>query len=321
MTATTKPPDGPSATPRRRVRFSSLEALGFTDVTSSWSDTPLVSGPSQRGQHLAPAPEPGTVADWQPQDFGPRLGGSNVRWSVVVAIILLLGGIGGLGYWMYQRPAEIERAAAAEAHAQARALDSALLVLFEFNNELLVEDTESSTEGLDTVERVARALFDTSGRLAQVDLRSLTSQAAVSSLDGIRLARETDAYRSAVISLLDAPQLETDRDLVELDEAARMFGNWQLGFDETRTALPDDVLPQVTEQLDILSAELTSFLRRYLDALLVDDPPAAQNVLTALGSRLDAIEEDLVDSMEDVQARVELRLEETRIALDRILAG
>lgn len=319
MTATIKPPDDSSATPHRRVRFSSLEALGFTDVASSWSDTPLPQTPNQPGRHLAPAPEPETVADWQPRDIGARLEGSNVRWSVVAAVLLLMVGVAGLGYWMYQRPAAIERAAAAEALIQAQTLRSELPMLSDFNNELLVVDSAASPERLDLLEEAARALFDTSGRLNQIDLRSRASRAAGSSLDGIRLARQTHAYRSAVTPLLDAPQLETDRDLIELDEAARLFGNWQREFDKMRTALPEDVLPRVTEQLDVLSAELSSFLRRYVDALRADDVSAAHNVLTALGSRLDVTEGVLVDSIEDIQARIDIRLDETRTALDRIL--
>jgi hypothetical protein len=319
MTATTKPPNGTS-TQRRRVRFSSLEALGFTDVSSSWSDAPHSPTSDQRGRHLAPA-QPETIADWQPQDFGQRLEGSNVRWSAVVVVVLLLGGIAGFGYWMYQRPAAIELAAGAEVHTQARALDSALPFLSEFNNELLTMDTEIGAEGLDPVENAARALFDTSGRLTQADLRSMASQAAGSSLDGIRLARQTHAYRSAVMPLLDTPQFETDRELIELDEAARLFGNWQREFDGMRTALPDDVLPRVTEQIDAISAELASFLRRYVDTLRSGDPSATQNVLTALGSRLDVIEAVLDDSTEDLQARIEIRLDDTRIALDRILSN
>jgi hypothetical protein len=318
MTATIKPPNDNSATQRRRVRFSSLEALGFTDVTSSWSDTPLPAAPDQAGRHLAPTPEE-TLADWQPQDFGPRLGGSNVRWSVVAAVVLLLAGIAGFGLWIYQRPAAIELATGTEVDARARALDAALPVLAEFNDELLATGTEIGAEGLDPVEKAARALFDTSGRLSQMELRSLASQAAGSSLDGIRLARQTHAYRSAVMPLLDTPQLETDRDLIELDEAARLFGDWQREFDGMRTALPDDVLPRVTEQIDATSPELASFLRRYVDALRSGDSSATQDVLTALASRLDVIEAALDDSIEDLQARIEIRLDEVRIALDGIL--
>lgn len=316
MTATIKRPDRRTAAQRRRIRFPSLETLGFTDVASSWSDSPANASESPRGRHLAPPPKAEEVADWRPHDFGRRLEGGNVRWGMVTAIILLLGSLAGLGYWLYQRPVAVELAAEAELTSQAETLVAAIPVLAELNHDLLSAEPTS----LDSVETVARELFDTSGLLTKTELRSAASKAASSALDGVRLIRETRAYSSAVLPMLEVPLLETDRDLIALDEAARSFGDWQLAMDTMRTALPDGVFGDVTQQLDILSGDLSSFLGRYVEALRQDDVAAVNSVLGSLQARLDTIAEALAESARDIEARVQIRIDETATALGQIVS-
>lgn len=318
MTATIKPSGRRSAGPSRRIRFSSLETLGFTDVAHVWTDTPMPEPDSPRGRHVAPPPKAETVADWQPEEFGARLHGSNVRWSVIAALVLVVGAVAVFGYWLYQRPATLQHTAEADLTTQAQALETALPALTEFSQGLLVVESVDSPGGLDAVEGVARALFNTSGSVTEIDLRSAASQAAGSTLDGIRLVQEAHAYRSGVLPMLVTPPLETDPELIALDEAARAFGSWQLAFDDVRTALPDGAFTEVTTQLDVLSGDLTAFLGRYLDALRQDDQGAVESVLAALGSRLAAIESDLIVSIEDIQARVGARVDETLTALQSL---
>ena len=318
MTATIKRPGRRTADERRRVRFSSLETLGFTDVTSSWTDSPANPRDTTRGRHLGTQPKPEQVADWQPHDFGRGLDGSNVRWGMITAIILLVVGLAGLGYWFYQRPVAIQQAAEAELTAQAQTLETAIPLLTELNQGLLSKGLASEPTSLDSVENVARNLFDTSGFLTNTELRSAASKAASSALDGVRLIRETHAYSSAVLPMLETPLLETDRDLIALDEAARSFGDWQLAMDSMRTALPDGVLADITQQLAILSGDLTSFLGRYVDALRQDDVAAVNSVLASLEARLDTIAVALTDSVGDIQGRVQIRIDETATALGQI---
>ncbi|HEX6302036.1 MAG TPA: hypothetical protein VF148_16385 [Acidimicrobiia bacterium] len=320
MTATIKRPGRRKANQRRRIRFSSLETLGFTDVASSWTDSPSNAPQTPRGRHLAKPPKPEEVADWRPHDFGRRLDGSNVRWGMITAIILLLGGLGGLGYWLYQRPVAVQQAAEAELTTQVATLEAAIPLLTELNQSLLSAEPASDTTNLDSVENVARDLFDTSALLTKPELRSAASKAANSALDGVRLIRETHAYSSVVLPMLEMPSLETDRDLIALDEAARSFGDWQLAMDNMRTALPDGVLPDVTQQLDILSGDLTSFLGRYVDALRQDQVAAVNSVLGSLSTRLGTIADALTDSVGDIQARIQIRIDETATALGQIVS-
>lgn len=331
MTATIRPPERGSLT-RKPLRFSSLESLGFSSAASIWSDpgtaTP-VSSPAtaipvlRRGRHEAAPHEPETVADWRPEDFGGRLTGGNVRWGLVAMVIVLLAGAVGFGYWLYQRPALVEEASAAELVARANALDEVLPELEEFNQNLLSLDPATGTSSLFSVESEARALFEASGGLAdtQSEMRRASSEAAGSALDGVRLINEAHSYRSAVLPILTLPDLETDPELIALDEAARAFGDWQLVFDDVRSALPESVMSDVTRRLDMLAGNLDSILTNYVDALREDNPEAAQGVLSDLGGRLGEIHESMDSAIEDVQTRVTTRVEETRHALEAILGG
>lgn len=319
MTATIKPP-GKDRTEHRGIKFSSMEVLGFDDSESTWSDSaPAKNAPEtvRRGRHEA------TVADLRPEDPGDRLTGGNVRWWFISVIILLIGGAAAAGLWLYQRPAAQEAASVATLTAEASELESALPTLEQFNRDLVASDVSTEASGLATLEATARSLFATSADLGnnQTGLRTAASQASGSTLDAIRLATEARSYRAAVLPVLTSPELETDPELIELDEAARQFGAWQLGFDNVRTALPESILSDVTQQLDIVSGDLSTLLGRYVDALREDDPAAVERVMSDLSERLAAVDELLQSELGAIQARVETRIDEARQALDRILAG
>jgi len=303
------------------MRFSSLESLGFSDAASVWSDSPVLEPDSPKGRHVAPPRKPETMADWRPEDFTKELTGGDVRWSLLVILTIVVAGLGGLGYWLYQRPAAEEEASIVTVRAQAEALRSAVPTLEQFNVDMLVAEVTTGTSALFEVETIARTLFTASASLAErdTDLRSASTEAAGSAIDGIRLAGDAYSYRSAVIPLLTTPDLETDPSLIPLDEAARSFGAWQLGFDEVRTALPDAVLPEVTRQIDILSGDLTSIMGRYVDALRNDDASAARDVLSDLEYRLAQVGATLDTSLGDIQRRVAVRIGETQAALGQLL--
>jgi hypothetical protein len=322
MTATINPPENGRSSRRRPIRFMSMESLGFSDATTIWSDRPPPPA-VPRGRHLARPPEPAALADWKPEDVGHRLTGGNFRWGVTIGLLAVTGALAYFGIWLYQRPAAQAEISLAGLTTHATALQSALRTLEEFNNDLLGLDPATTTAALFDIESRARALFDASGDLArdQTGLRAAATQAAGSAMDGLRLAGDAHSYRLAVFPILVAPELETDPALVELDEAARSFGAWQLKFDEVRTALPDGILPDVTARLDMLSGDLTSILGQYVDALREDDMSAAAAVLATLATRLTEVEETLSASLDEIQRRVEVRIEETRQALDRLPTG
>jgi hypothetical protein len=317
MTATIKPPD--REVKSRPIRFSAMESLGFSNPSSVWTDAPSIDDDVA----VAASPEPDTVADWQPGDFEDQLTGRDLRWGLLLTSVLILLGIGAAGFWLYQRPSA-EAAASTRAVLQsAEQLESSLGGLETFNADLTNTDEESDTSLLFVADAAARALFEVSGDLpaSESDRRSSAAAASSATLDGVRLAEDAYAYRLAVYSMLVAPELETDHNLIELDEAARSFGDWQLRFDDVRTVLPDGVLPEVTEQLDVLSGDLTAMLGDYVAALRVDDSGAATTVLNTLSTRLQDVRDELEAATVETQARVEQRLSETRAALGALRDG
>jgi hypothetical protein len=318
MTATIKPPDkGPAE--RRRLRLSSMEILGFSDSSSTWSEStlPPVPGETRRGRHET------TVADLQPEDFGGRLTGGNIRWGLVTTLVLLFAGLLGVGVWLSQRTGAEERASLTTLDSRATDLAAAIPTLEQASDQLLDAGPSQRAVDLLTLESAARGLFEASGDLGntRTDFRSAASQASSSTLDGIRLATGARSYRSAVIPLLEAPALETDPEIIALDEAARQFGSWQLAFDDVRTALPDGVLSPVSEQLDILSGDLATILGRYVDALRQNDETEAERVLADLDDRLTTIEAQLDATLVEVQTRIDVRIAEANEALSRILGN
>lgn len=331
MTATIKPPDRERNRLRHRLRFSSLETLGFSDANSVWSDSPhVLSSPlrpqtleTRRGRHEALPPEPDPLSDWRPGEIGGRLTGSNIRWGIWITVALLMASVAGLGYWLAQRPAAQEQESLAQVIEHAFALESGLSTLEVFNSRLLDEDPPAETARLFSVEGDARALFDVSGSLntTETGLRSAALQAASSTVDGVRLVGEAHAFRAAVMPILTPPELETDPELIELDEAARSFGTWQLSLDQLRTALPEGVLTEVTQDLDILSGDLTSIMGDYVDALREDDQSGADMTLLDLSSRLANIRASLNESLEVIQERVSVRIAEAREAIDTVVGS
>ncbi len=311
MTATVKPPEGASR--RHTLRFSSLESLGFSDAAHTWSDTPVVRDTPSRGRHET------TLADLEPVEFGHDLDRSNVRWGLITLVALVIGSLGVFGYWLYQRPAVVEQAAVTEVVSAAHDLEAAIPTLLAANTELSDDGTLPDGPALAAAESEARALFELSGTVNDFETRVAASDAAGAALDALRLIRETSSYQAALVPSLAAPPLETDPEAIELDQAARSFGEWQLSFTSMRSALPDNVLPRVTQELEVIAADLNRILSDYVDALREDDQEAATLTLSNLDTRLTAVGETMSQSIVDIQNRVELQIATATAALERIL--
>ncbi len=316
MTATIKPPKSGGKT--RPIRFISMESLGFSNPDSIWSDSP--SAPATIPH--APVDGHDTLADWAPTEVMERLGGRNTRWGLVAFTIVVIGAMAGAAaWWLYQRPVNHAAASQAAVMESAENLESSLSGLEEFNAELTIAGEDADTSGLFAADAAARQLFTDSGGLPGTESATRSAAAAASSavLDGVRLDSDAHAYHTAVRPILITPGLETDPALIELDEAARSFGDWQLRFDEVRTALPDGVLPGVTEQLDVLSGDLSNLLTAYVDALRNDDRVGAADVLAGLSARLEVLSEELESALVSTKDEVAGRIAEARAALTTLV--
>ncbi|HET9259802.1 MAG TPA: hypothetical protein VFP42_06710 [Acidimicrobiia bacterium] len=327
MTATTRP-TGRDGQHRTHLRFSSMESLGFDNPSSMWTEssslaharTAVLAPEPSKGRHQA---EPDGIVAWQPQEVGRRLNGRDFRWSLLVGTGLLVAVAGVAAFWLYQQPARQAAASAAIVAREAAGLEVTLPALVAFNTTLGDNDSTANQADLFAVDAAARTLFDASADLdrGQAERRSAAAAASGAALDGIRLAGDTQAFQKAVIPILALPALETDPTLIALDEAARNFGEWQLRFDQVRTALPDGVLSDVTGQLDIISGELPWYMTRYVDALRADSQTEADAVLAHLGGRLEKVGSHMAGSIELIQQRVTDRVDEAITAIGRLLGS
>ncbi len=313
MTATTERPS--TTTNDDAVRISWMETLGFSESTSVWSDRPEPQArltPGSNGRHVR------TVADWQPTEVGAALNHRRVRWGLLLTVLSLIGLIAWATVWYLGQPAERAENASANVASEATSL-AATLPALQTANASLVEGAVDSA-ALVAADQAARALFDASSNLEdQPDARSAASEAASKSLDAVRLINDANAYRLAVAPMLSAPDLVVDPELIELEDAARAFGDWQLDFDAARTSLPDGVLSDVTQSLDILSANLSNTLRTYLDALRNDDVSGARQAVADLSDDLESISVEMELALGSVQERAAARITDAKAALDLLV--
>ena len=317
MTATIRTPEPRHARATknkpRRTRFASMESLGFIEspatVSTSWpashQTTPISAADSanrpKRGAHER------TVADLEPTDTTELLVRSNLRWGLLTIMALLVGALTVGTIWLIQRPAVQADSAATAMQSAAQSLRPELISLSGIAGRLADQDLDSTAIAAQTraVDARARELFNAAGALPTTSsgLRGAAADVATSALDASRLINDAAAYRATVIQILIPPPLETDPELVALDEAVRAFGAWQQSFNQVRSALPTGTMTRVSDQLALLAGNLESIQSRYVDALRDDDTAAARAVVRDLADQLAVAETALRTSVADVESR------------------
>lgn len=306
-------------------RLFSLELFGFIDrpgIAGTWS-TPPNEGSDGAAESPLQAAQPARIADRTPSELGSELLKANFRWSVLLALVLIGAGIAALGAWATQKPVSDRAAAVAEVQARAVELRPVVAEMTALNQSLTGAevDTTSVNETLTRVDDLARQLFTAAASLPQAESanRSRATDASGDAIDAVKLLREAHAYRSAVLPVIAAPVLETDPELIEIDEAVRQFGVWQARFDEMRTALPDGFMEKVSSELSSISAQLDTMLQEYVDALRADDALSAADAIGTLERRLATAESVLFSSLGDVQTRVQRHIDSSLFALDLLV--
>lgn len=320
MTATIRDPGAEAR--RRRVQLASMEALGFIDrpgLATTWVSTMPV-----RGRHEAPVatPRPDPFDDWQPSDVGGALSGRNVRWSLLIGVLLIATGLALVGYWVYRRPLDMAAQASDRVSANAAQLQSRLTDLQSLNGGLIGQaQPDDTTAKLLATEGAARELFDASAELppSEAPTRATVTDAAGDSLEATRLLGDAYAYREALIPALALPELEDDSSLIGLDEAAREFGTWRSKFDSVRSVLPAGTMAAMTAELELVSGELDAIQSQYLDALRNDDRQEAVSAINTLSDRLAEAEALLFAELGAVQTRVAERLDSAAASLQSLL--
>lgn len=327
MTATIRKPDpnGPRHTERvrrkkRPARFSSMESLGFIETPttiSTWSTPPLPPRPPAP----PPIPQQGDPLNgWHPSDVQTGLVTRRVRWGMVSTLVVVVAALAFAGVWLWHRPAAMADLAASDVSTAARALEPELEGLRELNETIAGAEIDPSavTAQSFAVDARARALFNISGELAG-PTRTLAADTATAALDASRLISDAVAYRSAVVQILLAPDLETDPDLVALDDAVRDFGQWQQRFNDIRSALPTGTMSAVSDELAAIAVNLDSIQGRYVDGVSNDDRLAASRALDDLTALLDGAESTLNNSLREIQTRVDELIESSLAGIDQLV--
>lgn len=303
-----------------------MESLGFIESPATVSRTWVPAEPTH--MEVAPAPvkrgaHERTVADLDPIDTTRELFRRNIRWGLVTTVTLMLVGLVIVASWLWQRPAVMAEEAASDLAAAATGLTPELETLQDVTAELAAPDLDASAVSVAVlaVDSQARALFNASAVLpaTQSGTRIEAADTATKALDAARLLSDAAAYGGAVIQILVAPRLETDPGLIALDDAVRQIGTWRLNFDQVRSALPEGTMPQVSAQLDLVSASLESIQSRYVDGLREDDRRAAEAALLELETRLDVAETLLASELTETQETVSGLIRESLSGIDRLL--
>ena len=332
MTATS------STRSRKRLRLTAMESLGFSEAPFDSSlrrpvlprTTLVTTRPSPNtGRHVedlwgsielhAPA-----LVDWKPSSISRRLHKRNFRWTAVFGTLVVLVGASAFAYSAYQRPLEEATAARTAVVADANDLSNALEGVAEVVSLLAaphITNINYSTT-LHASDNAARDLFASSADLSEG--RSLDRATAVDAagiaLDVSRMTGNAMAYRLALEPALTLPVFETDPGLIDLVAATEEFGAWWARLDEIVTALPQGVAPDVTDSSTALLAVLESWQAGYVDAIRVEDAPAAAAVLADLQAELDEIRVDLLVSSKALSAEVSARLDHARQRLGSLVS-
>ncbi|HIE21624.1 MAG TPA: hypothetical protein EYP73_03365 [Acidimicrobiia bacterium] len=304
-----------------------METLGFFDepvAIQTWStpmSTPLVSAVPAPSQHTAPTAGEDFLAGWDSTTVDSRLLKGRVRWGLAITLTLLVAGLSVLALWLYRQPQVAAAQGLLQTQEIAADLDARLSALEDLNRSLLGDDLDptEATSVLLAVDESARDLFRSSAELTSAPsaIRSRAADAAGEALDAASQLGDLIAYQAAIAPFLAAPQLETDPTLISLEEAARLFGEWRAELDQVRAALPDGVLPEVATELTLVSAEMDTFQRQYLDSLRTGT--GATGALEALSRRLAEVEQSLEEALISGQAEVAARIERSRDDLEALL--
>jgi hypothetical protein len=181
--------------------------------------------------------------------------------------------------------------------AAAATLEPEMVGLKQLNQTLAAPSTDAGAinQAMLDLESAIRALFEAGATLDHLDavVKSTVLEIAGEVSEAQRLFSDAHAYRAALIPVLAPPDLETDPELVALEDAAASFSEWQARFESVRTALPSGILPEVTAGLDGLAAEIGRGQRLYLDALGDDDLEGAMLAVGRIEEGLGGVEDIL----------------------------
>ncbi|MCI0679493.1 MAG: hypothetical protein L0Z63_10705 [Actinobacteria bacterium] len=291
---------------RSAPRLSTMEMFGFIDtptvVASEHRTTPPMS--------LVADP----FDDWTPGDLA--LAGRRFRWSRLFVVLVAGVALGVSTFWAWQRPMALAEEARRLVVPAVETLVADLVALPDLTA-ATIDPTTVNTMML-SIDDDLRAVLETTPVVADPEVRTLLSTLVADAARAQRRFVDVYTYRTSALVTLTAPGLETDPAMVDLEEAAAVFADWQTGLVEMRRSLPGDVLPEVDDVIDELIVSVKGAAGRYLDAIADDDPVAATRVIDVLEDDLDRTGRMLTAGLSGAQEEIETAVREAATTLDLI---
>jgi hypothetical protein len=342
-----------SHTKRRRAKWASMESLGFfespsiasTQGRSSSVQSPVKDAPARSrqettlvrtGRHVrltgvavddmwnTTELDTPHLADWEPQLEISRSLGRRVRWSIVITVLVLLGGLAATGYWLYRMPDEHAASASRQLTADAGSLRQTIasvapLVAAIAASQLPAANADSETYS--ALGDAARALFTSSSNLpaAETSAKDLAAQAASEVMEAQRELVGATTFRGVLEPALVPPTLETDSNLVDLTSAAAAFADWRAGYQQIVAALPTDVAPTAFQAAGDLGTRLESIQGAYVDAVRVGNSHEATSALNELTDGLETIRQAILSDMSHLAADIVARLDSADESLSELV--
>jgi hypothetical protein len=286
---------------------------------------PLLPEPQVAGRHVRDDDSVDdllstTLLDWVPQETSTRLRKRDFRWTTILLITLVVGGLAAGGFWLWQRPARLASQAVAEVEDDAAALVTALDETRPVAEQLATGETVPGyTEILNGTEAEARDLFAASAALEQGDpTRTAVADEASAVLDYTGRLNAAIAFRSALQPALVLPEFDADPASADLATAAAEFGEWRAYLDEVAGALPDGVDAALVSAFNDLRLSLGTAQSLYLDGIREDDAAAVGFVLRRVESDLETLNGEIQQSFEGLAGELLSQIEETQGGLLRL---
>lgn len=290
----------------RSPRLYSMEILGFIEApgiafTDDAGTSPRPVAPSERGRHRKehPAQVGRGLADRAPVAPSSRLGGSDWRWPLTALVVVTVAAA-GLG---------VAWAAGQADEAAGRERLAVLATTQSLTREIEGLATgEATPAGLARADEAARELFASADLLAEPDDRRRAEEASRIVMEETSRIRSAQAFHSAVIPALVAPDLPADPQLVSIAEGTALFGAWSGDIDSVAGRLPEDALPRAIGTMRSLSEDLPAYLERYADSLRLDDAEGLQAVIFEIEERLTAVADAVEGELADLEASTRAEL-------------
>jgi hypothetical protein len=252
-------------------------------------------------------------ADWAPHEAA--LAKRHVRWAFYVWILVAGAAFGVGAFWLWQRPLVVAQESRAEVLPGVEEMQSVIGGLPSLTGGEI--DPAVVNVVLLELDDDLRSLLDAASSLPEGDAKALLMGAVTNAGDVHRLYSTAYTYRVALLPALTPPAIEIDPSLTSPEEAAGVFADWLVTFDQVARDLPQGVSPEIDTALVEQMAAFTSAQRGYLDALVDGDADLAAETARGIETKLDQLEILLFDYLESTQQTLNGLIDEVGTSLTR----